>query len=82
MGWFEEQVQKRKKLDNKTFEDSFLSLAGIRKHKQESLSDEAVRDNYVISQILSYYHHQMVDIPQSITTFKDKLSYVLGQCGI
>ena len=82
MGWFEEQIKKRKNLDNKTFEDSFLSLAGIRKNKQENLSDEAVRDNYVISQILSYYHHQMVDIPANVTSFKDKLSYVLGQCGI
>jgi len=82
MGWFEEQVKKRKSLDEKTFEDSFLSLAGIRKEKEENLSDEAVRDNFVISQILSYYHRQNVDIPSSIVSFKDKLSYVLGQSGI
>ena len=53
MGWFEEQVKKRKKLDEMTFEDSFLSLAGIRNEKQKDLSDDAVRDNFVISQILS-----------------------------
>ena len=82
MGWFEEQVNKRKKLDQKTFEDSFLSLAGIRSNKQENLSDETVRDNFVISQILSYYHRQMIDIPSTITNFKDKLSYVLGQNGL
>lgn len=82
MGWFEEQVNKRKKLDQKTFEDSFLSLAGIRNNKQENLSDETVRDNFVISQILSYYHRQMIDIPSTITNFKDKLSYVLGQNGL
>ena len=82
MGWFEEQVKKRKKLDQKTFEDSFLSLAGIRNNKQENLSDETVRDNFVISQILSYYHRQMIDIPSTITNFKDKLSYVLGQNGL
>ena len=82
MGWFEEQVKKRKDLDQKTFEDSFLSLAGIRNSKQDSLSDEAVRDNFVITQILSYYHRQMIDIPSSITNFKDKLSYVLGQNGL
>lgn len=82
MGWFEEQVKKRKKLDQKTFEDSFLSLAGIRNNKQENLSDETVRDNFVITQILSYYHRQMIDIPSTITNFKDKLSYVLGQNGL
>ena len=82
MGWFEEQVKKRKKLDEQTFEDSFLSLAGIRNDKQKDLSDETVRDNYVISQILSYYHHPMIDIPNNIDNFKDKLNYVLGQYGI
>ena len=78
MGWFEDQVKTRKELDAKTFEDSFLSLAGIRTESQKGLSDEEVRDNFVISQILSYYHYQMIDIPSSITNFNDKLNYVLG----
>ena len=82
MSWFEEQVKTRKKLDAKTFEDSFLSLAGIRKDGQSNLSDEAVRDNYVISQILSYFHIQMVEIPKNIDNFNDKLFYVLGQVDI
>ena len=82
MGWFEEQVKKRRDLDQKTFESSFLSLAGIRNKNQENLSDKVVRDNFVLSQILSYYHRQMIDIPTTITEFKDKLSYVLGQNGL
>lgn len=82
MGWFEEQVKKRKKLDEMTFEDSFLSLAGIRSEKQKDLSDEAVRDNFVISQILSYFHHQMISIPKNIDNFKDKLTYALSQFDI
>ena len=82
MGWFEEQVKKRKKLDEMTFEDSFLSLAGIRGEKQKDLSDEAVRDNFVISQILSYFHHQMISIPNNIDNFKDKLTYALSQFDI
>ena len=82
MGWFEEQVKKRKKLDEMTFEDSFLSLAGIRSEKQKDLSDEAIRDNFVISQILSYFHHQMISIPHNIDNFKDKLTYALSQFDI
>ena len=82
MGWFEDQVAKRKKLDAKTFEDSFLSLAGIRNDSQKDLSDEAVRENYAISQVLSYFHHQMVDIPKNITDFNDKLNYALRQSDI
>ena len=82
MGWFEEQVKKRKTLDKKTFEDSFMSLAGIRNDKQKDLDDEVVRDNFVIQQILNYFHHQMVDIPNNIRDFKDKLNYALGQFDI
>ena len=82
MGWFEEQVKTRKKLDAKTFEESFMSLAGISVPNKEKLSDEAIRENYAITQILSHFHHQMVDIPDSIKTFNDKLNYVLNQVDI
>ena len=82
MGWFEEQVKQRKKLDEKTFEDSFASLAGIKVDKKSNLSDEAIKENFAISQVLSYFRHQMVDIPEKITTFKDKLNYALSQVDI
>ena len=82
MGWFEEQVAQRKKLDAKTFEDSFKSLAGIRVKNQKKLSDEEIRENFAISQILRYFHHQMMDLPAGVSKFKDKLNYVLGHFGI
>lgn len=82
MGWFEEQVKTRKKLDAKTFEDSFLSLAGIRKDNQADLSDDQIRENYVISQVLSYFHRPSVDIPNTINNFNDKLNYALNQSDI
>lgn len=82
MGWFEDQVAQRKKLDAKTFEDSFKSLAGIRVKNQKKLSDNEIRENFAISQILGYFHHQMMDIPVGVTSFKDKLNYVLGHFGI
>ena len=82
MGWFEEQVKERKKLDAQTFEDSFKSLAGIHVKNQKKLSDNEIRENFAISQILNYFHHQMMDIPTGVVAFKDKLNYVLGHFGI
>lgn len=82
MGWFEEQVKKRKALDAKTFEDSFSSLAGIKIDNPHNLSMEQLRENYAIGQILSNFHHPMVDIPTKINKFHDKLSYALGQYNI
>ena len=82
MGWFEEQVKKRKSLDEKTFEESFMSLAGIKVENKSNLSEQEIRDNFAISQILSYFHHQMVDIPKGITDFNDKLNYALKQADV
>lgn len=82
MGWFEEQIEKRKKLDAKTFEDSFSSLAGIKIDNPHNLGVEELRENFAISQILSTFRHPMVDIPTTIKKFKDKLSYALGQYGV
>ena len=82
MGWFEEQVKKRKMLDAKSFEESFLSLSGIGGDGESGLSSEEVRDNYAISQILAYFKCQMVEVPKNITKFTDKLNYALGQYDI
>ena len=82
MGWFEEQVKRRRELDMKTFEESFKSLAGIRTNKQEGLSDQEIKENFAISQILSYFHFQMIDLPSGITKFYDKLNYALERYDI
>ena len=82
MGWFEEQLEKRRALDAKTFEDSFSSLAGIKIDNPHNLSIEQLRENFAISQILSSFHHPMVDIPVNIKKFDEKLSYALGQYGV
>ncbi len=82
MGWFEEQVKKRKALDAKTFEDSFSSLSGIKIDNPHNVSFEQLRENYAISQILTSFHHPMVDLPVKITKFHEKLSYALGQYNI
>ena len=82
MGWFEEQVKKRKMLDAKSFEESFMSLSGIRDEAASGLSDDELRDDYAISQILSYFKCQRVEIPKNISKFTDKLNYALGQYDI
>ena len=76
MGWFEEQVKKRKKLDEQTFEDSFLSLAGVQT-QDAALSEAAQRENFAISQIMGYFRLQMPEIPAKVDEFKAKLHYAL-----
>lgn len=76
MGWFEEQIEKRKKLDEKTFEESFMSLAGLGGSKNGS-SDMALREDFAIGQILSFYRHPSVEIPAKIKDFKEKINYAI-----
>lgn len=82
MGWFEEQVKTRRDLDAKSFEEAFVSLAGIKRDNQSGLSDEEIRENYAISQILSFFKYRSVDIPKNMPKFLDKLNYALGQYDI
>ena len=82
MGWFEDQVKQRQKLDEKTFEDSFMSLAGLHVENKNNLTEAQLRENYTISQILSYFHHPVSEIPESITVFKDKVDYALRPYGV
>ena len=79
MGWFEEQVKKRKSLDEQTFENSFKALAGLDSQDPKNVSEVEKRENYAIKQILSYFHHAMVDIPKEITNFNEKLNFALKQ---
>lgn len=79
MGWFEEQVKKRRKLDEETFNDSFMSLAGLNSNKEPDLNEKQNIENTAIKQILSYFRHTMVDIPHNIKNFKDKLNYALSR---
>ena len=82
MGWLEDKGKKRKAPDAKTFEDSFSSLSGIKIDNPHNVSFEQLRENYAISQILTSFHHPMVDLPVKITKFHEKLSYALGQYNI
>ena len=82
MGWFEEQMKERKKLDEKKFNDSFLALAGMKPDNPDDHDEIARRENFAISQIISHFHRPMVDIPSKIDKFSDKLNYALGQAKI
>ena len=82
MGWFEDQVKRRKELDKKTFESSFLSLAGLQEDDPKNLGEKERRDNFALKQILSHFNQSMVDIPTGIKDFNQKLNYALKQSGI
>ena len=83
MGWFENQIEERRKADQQLLEDSFLDVASvvIGKNSGEALTDKIITGN-IIDDIMKYYHYKPVDIPEGITDSEKKLDYCLRYHGI
>ncbi|MCR5791506.1 MAG: NHLP bacteriocin export ABC transporter permease/ATPase subunit [Lachnospiraceae bacterium] len=84
MGWFDEQIEIRKKADNNTFEDSFLRIAGsvMGKHLSAILQDERIRAKDAVDEILKYYRVKSRDIPEKLENIEEILDYLLRPSGI
>ncbi len=84
MGWFEQQIQKRKELDQQLFEDSFIyaAQAVLGKRIASEMSDELIITKHAIEDILKYYHFKPVEIPKSVKDHEEQLDYSLRPHGI
>lgn len=84
MGWFNEQIQERKKGDNEAFFESFENIAGAVTGKRISV---AVNDNAILTQnaieiILKYYHLKGREVPASIRDMNDQLEFLFRPHGV
>ena len=83
MGWFDEQIRKRKAADQAVFEDSFRQMADavIGRRMSRALNDDRQITADAIGDILKYYHVTAQDIPDSITDMNEVLEYLLRPSG-
>ena len=80
MGWFSEQIKKRKENNQLMFENSFNDLAGI---KDIVSGDERdLRDNFICSQIIHYFKLNNVEIPYHLEGTSNKLLYIGKNSGL
>ncbi len=84
MGWFEDQINQRKELDQQLFEESFLRTAGVVMGKRTAvkMGDERFVTKQAIDDVLKYYHLKPVDVPSSITGPDDQLDFCLRPYGL
>ena len=84
MGWFDEQIEARKKYDDDVFEESFLKIAGAVLGRQitSALEDESLRMRSAMDRILRYYHVRAGEVPDSIKSVNEQLEYLLRPHGI
>ncbi len=84
MGWFDEQIRQREESDQTILEESFFRLASVVMDKwtTDRLEDRWLITSEAIGEILKYYRHKPVEIPETIRDVSDQLEYALRPAGL
>ena len=84
MNWFGEQIRQRAESDQEVLEDSFFRMASAVMNKWfvDRLEDQRLNAREALDNILKYYHHKPVEIPEHIHNVADQLAYVLRPAGL
>ena len=84
MSWFKEQIRQREESDQNILEDSFFRMASVVMDRwdAERLEDERLIAKEAIDDVLKYYHHKPVEIPEDIKDVADQLEYALRPAGL
>ena len=83
MGWFDEQIEFRKKHERELLSDSFESIARSitgRKIRSSLQDQEDVSD--AVSGLLKYFGLKEREVPANIRGLRDRLDYLLSPTGI
>ena len=84
MGWFDEQIRRRKEQDNSAFEASFLNIAGavLGERLNRALMEDRQLTSDAVGEILRYFHVHGVELPQDAEDLDDQLECLLRPHGI
>ena len=83
MGWFDEQIRQRKVSDQELFEDAVARMASAIASGVPAGGQSAhivTRD--AIDDILKFYHHRPVEIPDTVKDPEDQLQWALRPYGL
>ncbi len=82
MGWFDEQVRQRKRIDEELFEGAYENITRKITGRREA---DGVRKGSIrsaIDEVFDYYHYQKVDIPSNIEDPIEQIEYAAGTVGM
>ena len=83
MGWFDEQIENRKRQERKLLSDSFEKLElTITGHKSGSGFPEGADVNDALEALLKYFGIREREIPARLKNFEEKLDYLLTSSDI
>ena len=84
MGWFDEQIEQRKKHDDAIFSDSFIEIADaiLGERMSAALSEEGAVSKGAIEDVLKYYHIKPQELPSSVKNADEQMEYMMRPHGI
>ncbi len=84
MGWFEEQIEQRRRSDRQMLEDSFVKVAGavLGQRKAEKIGDRHIVAKNAVDEILKYYHLRPAELPDGVRDIEEQLDLCLRPHGL
>lgn len=84
MGWFDEQIEERKKHEDEILTDAFQNISkAVVQHKIGDGFFGLGRDvQDAVSQLLRYFNVKERKVPQKLKSLEEKLDYLLSSSGI
>ncbi len=84
MGWFDEQIEERKKHEDEILTDAFQNISkAVVQHKIGDGFFGIGRDvQDAVSQLLHYFNVKERKVPQKLKSLEEKLDYLLSSSGI
>lgn len=83
MGWFEEQIQERRRLDQTALEDGLSALSDAVLGAQSGAARRGGRHTEAaIGEILAFFHIKAGDLPEGITDLNEQLEHLLRPQGV
>ena len=84
MGWFDKQIRERMASDQNALEDSFFQMASVvmDKWEQNKVEDSRLIAKESLDQVLKFYHHKPVEVPETIKDVDEQMQYILRPLGL
>ena len=83
MGWFDQQIEYRKKRERELLADSYDNISkSITGRKVSNIITEGADVNDAIAQLLNYFNIKTKEVPAKIRDLEDKLDFLLSASGI
>ena len=88
MGWFDEQIKERRKLDQDNFADAMDEISSVITRKEMGSgarnreASERSQVEAAVGEILKYYHLKPRELPDNMKSFPDQLEYLCRPYGI